>query len=88
MLFLFRHKASLRKLCLEYMLLQHSDYGSEEFHEHATWTNAYRQMSELMLEQLTISSPVQDYFSVAVDMYWHSENPAKIHRLLLSGGNE
>ncbi|KAG7001379.1 hypothetical protein G7Y79_00032g067320 [Physcia stellaris] len=87
MLFLLRHKASLRKLCLDYMLLQHSDYASEEFHEPVTWKNAYRQMSELSLEPLTISSPFQDRYPVTIDMHWHSTDPAEINRLLLSGGD-
>lgn len=87
MSFLLRHKASLRKLYLEYMLLQFSDYGSEEFDEPVTWKNAYRQMSELSLEELTISSPFQDRYPVTIGMHWHSRDPAEIHGLLLSGGN-
>ena len=86
-LFLLRHKASLRKLYLDYMLLQHSDYASEEFHEPVTWKNAYRQMSELSLEELTISTPFQDRYPVTIDMHWHSTDPAEINRLLLSGGD-
>lgn len=86
--FLTRHIGTLKSISLDHMvLINHLPKNAEfAYPTPRSWNGAFRSMSVLALTYLSVSTPLNGgLYQLAFN--WHSKEPAKINRFLVSGGD-